>query len=129
MSHDIWLEKAVQSLRTAEANLAACDSDAACNRAYYAMYYAARAALIAADFQQLAMAKTHSGLISAFNEKMIKTGLIAKNYGRNLGIESNRRLVSDYEGVQLSADEAALAIANATEFVGALKTWVTNSST
>ena len=128
MSHIVWLKKAVQSLKTAKANLTIGDPDAACNRAYYAIYYAARASLIAAGHEQLAMAKTHSGLISAFHEKLIKSGLIAQDNGRALGIESNRRLISDYEGAQLSVDEAEQAIANATKFLTAVEEWLAGLS-
>ena len=49
--------------------LDAGDADGACNRAYYAMFDAARAALLAsgAPFDP-EIARTHSGLISAFSD-------------------------------------------------------------
>lgn len=41
MSVALWLTKAERSLKTANLTLADDDADAACNRAYYAMFKAA----------------------------------------------------------------------------------------
>jgi uncharacterized protein (UPF0332 family) len=61
------------------------DNDGACNRAYYAMFDAARAALIASKAPVPAeIAKTHSGLISDFSLHLVKTGLFPVELGRAL---------------------------------------------
>ena len=54
MNADDWLDRSRRSLRTAEQVLPD-DPDSACNRAYYAMFYAARAALLAAGRPEAAM--------------------------------------------------------------------------
>jgi uncharacterized protein (UPF0332 family) len=120
---ELWLTKADRCLKTAELALADADPDSACNRAYYAMFNAARAALIIAGQSKLAMAKTHSGLVAAFGLHIAKAEHVPVELGRLLAIESNRRLASDYEGSALSSEDAIASIASATEFVGAVSKW------
>jgi uncharacterized protein (UPF0332 family) len=120
VSAALWLAKAERSLKTASLVLADGDADGACNRAYYAMFNAARAALIAIGQDQPAMAKTHSGLIAAFGEYLVKAGYISFTQGRALAAESKRRMVGDYQGGGLSGEDANDAIANATHFLSAV---------
>lgn len=120
MNPEIWLAKAERNLKTAKMNLADGDPDSACNRAYYAMFHAARAALLLAGQTERAMGKTHSGMIASFSEFLVKPGKIAPENGRNFGIESNRRLLSDYDGQALTNEEAQVAIAHAEAFLVAI---------
>jgi uncharacterized protein (UPF0332 family) len=124
MTVALWLAKAERSLRTAGLALTDGDADATCNRAYYAMFNAARAALIAVGQDQLALAKTHSGLIASFGEHLVKSGHISFEQGRALAAESKRRMVSDYQGGGLSEQDAGDAIANATHFLAAVTEFV-----
>ena len=124
MNTEQFLEKANRCLQTASINLEANDPDAACNRAYYAMHNAARGALFAARQRELSRAKTHSGVISAFSEHLVKTGQIDQIYSRSLAIESNRRQLSDYEGDAISAEAAKESITSATAFVAAITCWI-----
>ena len=65
--HDLMV-KAQRALTSARTLLADGDNDGACNRAYYAMFDAARAALLTCKaLVPPEVAKTHSGLISAFS--------------------------------------------------------------
>ena len=60
------MAKAMQAAASAKVLLDTGDSDGACNRAYYAMFDAARAALLASGAPvEPEIAKTHNGLISA----------------------------------------------------------------
>ncbi len=118
MNIDAQLQKAERCLRTAALAFADDDPGAACNRAYYAMFNAGRAALLVVGQPKLAMAKTHSGLVSAFGEHLVS------DLGRLLALESKRRIVSDYDGDPLSAESAADSIANATHFVSAIEKWI-----
>jgi uncharacterized protein (UPF0332 family) len=124
MTVALWLAKAERSLKTAGLALTDGDSDAACNRAYYAMFNAARAALIAVGQDQLALAKTHSGLVASFAEHLVKTGHISLEQGRALAAESKRRMVGDYQGGGLSEKDANDAIANATHFLAKVNEFV-----
>ncbi|MEP6785107.1 MAG: HEPN domain-containing protein [Sphingomonadales bacterium] len=115
-----WLKRADRALSSA-ALLLDSDPDRACSSAYYAMFYSARAALIYVGQPERAMGKTHSGMVSAFNQYLVLTGLIARNHGKAFPFELNRRLVADYEAEGVDADTAKHAITSATAFVAAIK--------
>ena len=125
MNIDRRLEKAERCLKTAALASADDDHDAACNRAYYAMFNAARAALLALGQHDLAMAKTHSGLIAAFGEHLVKSGKLPVELGRSLAMESKRRLIGDYGGDSMSSSDADPALLHATAFVEAISSWLT----
>lgn len=126
MSPEVWLAKAERSLASASLLLDDGDPGSACNRAYYAMFNAARAALWTVEKRELAMAKTHSGMIAAFGEHLVKPGRIAAVHGRNFGFESKRRMVSDYEGGDIEDAQAVEAIDNARKFVDAVTLLIEN---
>jgi len=80
---DELMIKARRALASARLLLTAKDADGACNRAYYAMFDASRAALIVSDLAELAITtKTHSGLISVFSLHLIKTRKLPTDLGR-----------------------------------------------
>ena len=89
--------KAVQAATSAKVPLATGDADSACKRAYYAMFDAARAALLASDAE---VGKAHKGVLNAFSERLVKTGPIPKEMGRLLKHAETFRYVADYEGDQ-----------------------------
>ncbi len=117
MTVEIWQKKAIRTVASAQLLLADGDYDGACSCAYYAMFYSARACLLHVGQPAFAMAKTHSGLRSAFNLHLIKGGKIDAELGRVFSREEKRRLIADYEGDGLSIDEAVEAIGNAQNFV------------
>lgn len=79
------MAKADRACSSARALLDLGDVDGACNRAYYAMFDAARAALLASGAPvKPDIGKTHSGLINAFSEHLIKNGPVSKELGRLL---------------------------------------------
>ena len=88
MNAEIWLTKGERSLKTAVLALADGDPDSACNRAYYSMFNAARAALLIVGQPERAMAKTHNGMVSSFSEYLVKAGHIDAEHGRNFGFEA-----------------------------------------
>ncbi len=68
------MSKANQAVASAKLLLDAGDADGACNRAYYAMFDAARAALLASGSPvQPEIARTHNGLITAFSLHLTAT--------------------------------------------------------
>ncbi len=74
------MTKAQRALVSAHTLLADKDNDGACNRAYYAMFDAARAALIASKAPgPPQIAKNHSGLIAAFSLHLVKSGRFPDN--------------------------------------------------
>lgn len=64
------MKKAHRSLRSARNLLEDGDHDFAMSRAYYAMFYAATAALLS---QNIMRAK-HAGVIAAFGQQFVKSG-------------------------------------------------------
>lgn len=115
------LLKANRALESARLLLASGDVDGACNRAYYAMFDAARAALIATRAPvQAEVARTHSGLIAAFSMHLVKPGLIAVEHGRSLNKVEDLRLIADYKGDPVSADKATWALEQAVKFVAVI---------
>lgn len=117
------MAKAERALASAELLLSSGDVDGACNRAYYAMFDAARAALLVVQAPVPSeVARTHSGLISAFSLHLVKTGLVAVEHGRSLNKVEDLRLIADYRGDLVDLDKAAWALEQACNFLQAVKT-------
>ena len=89
-------------------------NDDALSRAYYAMFYAAKAALLTIDLSP----GSHSGVVSQFSRNFVKTGQVERNYGRILARTMQARETSDYNPIKraLSA-QAEQAIIDAEKFV------------
>ena len=85
--------KAGEALAAARYNLEGGFLTTAVNRAYYAAYYAARAALLAVGEAP----KTHHGLILRFNLQFVKTGRIGKHVAQTLAYAEELREGADYE--------------------------------
>jgi len=119
---DALMIKAHQALRSAQGLIALDDADGACNRAYYAMFDAARAALLVklgrteADF-----AKTHRGLINAFSEHLVKDGTLARYLGRSRKRAEEMRLLADYDGDSVGIADAATMVSDAKIFISAIE--------
>jgi len=91
------LAKAIRAAASAKVLLDLGDADGACNRAYYAMYDAARAALLASGAPvEPEIAKTHTGLISAFSLHMVKTSRVPVELGKAFNRAEELRLMADY---------------------------------
>ena len=116
------LEKATQAAASAKLLLESGDMDGACNRAYYAMFDAARAVLLASGAPVgPEVAKTHSGLITAFSLHLVKTGHVAVELGKALNKVEDLRLVADYKGDPVEEEDAAWAVQQAQGFVQTMK--------
>lgn len=72
------LQKAHQARASAQTLLNAGDVDGACNRAYYAMFDAARALLMALGVD---LGKTHKGVLNAFGEHLKSQGSFPESWG------------------------------------------------
>ena len=78
------LNRAREDLASARDSLARGYLRTSVNRAYYAVFHAASAALFWLDIERA----KHSGVESAFGQYFVKTGLMEREYGR---IYSNAR--------------------------------------
>lgn len=118
MNQSELMVKARRALQSARVLLDSGDADGACNRAYYAMFDAARAALIASGAPvEAEVARTHSGLISAFTLHLVKTKCVAVELGKALNKVEDLRLIADYKGDPLDQADAAWAFEQAVQFV------------
>lgn len=116
------MKKAEDALTLAKAAITMEDGDGAANRAYYSMFHAARATLILkTDLDPSKIAKTHSGLISAFNLHFIQEGSLPVEMGKSLSRAHETRLMADYKGTFVSIESAQHMIDSAESFLDALK--------
>lgn len=118
MTTDMLMHKAVRAVTSARLLLNAGDVDGACNRAYYAMFDAAKAALLALvpDINP-ALVRTHSGLISMFSLHLVKTGVLPVELGKTLNRAHEIRQIADYTGDAISMAQAQSVIEQADQFV------------
>lgn len=118
MNAKFYFEKARVAVHSAQLLLDAGDGDGACNRAYYAMFDAARGALIASGaVPNVLEIKTHAGLIAIFSLHMVKTGLVDIDASKQLNQVQEMRLIADYIGDGIDLEKVQLAINMARAFV------------
>jgi uncharacterized protein (UPF0332 family) len=108
------LRKAARSIISAEKQLRDGDADFAASRAYYAMFYAAEAALLGEGF----VYKKHSAVIAGFAEVFTRTGKLPEHLHRYFMDAQNARLSGDYMSeMEVSTEEVQVHIDHAREFV------------
>ncbi|MEJ2556999.1 MAG: HEPN domain-containing protein [Anaerolineae bacterium] len=96
------------------------------SRCYYAMFYAVSGLLASIGIAR----SKHSGVISAFRERFIKTGLIEAEFGDILGVGFDARQESDYELVPLVNRELALKrLHEAQRFVDRVENYLKSTGT
>jgi uncharacterized protein len=116
------IAKAIRAAASARVLLDAGDADGACNRSYYAMFDAARAALLASGAPvDPETTRTHNGLISAFSLHLVKTGRVPVKLGKALNKAEELRLVADYKGDPIEKEDSAWAVSQAQAFVEAMQ--------
>lgn len=116
------IAKAERASASAIALLDLGDVDGACNRAYYAMFDAARAAILSLNLPgRPDMGKTHRGTLSAFSEHFVKTGAVSRDLGVLLKHAETFRYVADYEGGSVELQDAQEIVQQAQVFVSALR--------
>jgi uncharacterized protein (UPF0332 family) len=121
------LARAQRAATSAKLLFDAGDLGGACNRAYYAMFDAARAALLAANAPVKSEVETHSGLIAAFSLHLVKPGIIPAQQGKSLRQVDQIRLVADYSDEEVDSNTAASAIIQADGFVEAIRSYMRES--
>lgn len=122
MTPAMLLEKADRAIASAVVLLGDGDAEGASNRSYYAMFNAARAALILVGApSEVTEGKSHSGLHAAFNQYLIKPGHIPQALGAEFRRAERLRQISDYLGDPIEGDKAELTLKYAREFVQKVK--------
>ncbi len=117
-----YISKAETALSGARLLLSAGDTDGACNRAYYAMFDAAHAALRAAGMELSdSPVKTHNGLTAMFGQHLVRTRMLDAEHGGNLNRVQSLRLLADDSGDSVSVGDAVWSVEQAGAFVQAVK--------
>jgi len=125
----LYVEHAHRMLVVAARNLEDGFYESAVNRAYYAIFYAANAMLsthgILADAEEGVTRRKHSGVISAFRERFVKTGVIEAEYSRAYGRAMDDRHLSDYEIYEtITAEQSRANLDDAQSFVGRVEAYL-----
>lgn len=122
MKAEELLAKAFRAAASAKILLDNQDFEGACNRAYYAMFDAARAALLASGAPvESNIARTHGGLIAAFSLHLVKPGRFPIELGKALNKAEELRLIADYKGVTIEPENAAWVVTQANAFTKAVQ--------
>ncbi|PID99963.1 MAG: DNA-binding protein [Thiothrix nivea] len=121
MTVDKLLAKAETAVISAQLLLNAGDHDGASNRAYYAMFDAARAGLTVISGVNIETIRSHNGLITVFSQHLVKTGRLEVELGRNLNRVEEIRLIADYKGDSIDQKAAAWAVEQAAIFLDTIK--------
>jgi uncharacterized protein (UPF0332 family) len=90
------------------------------SRAYFAAFTAASAALLRLGESR----SKHSGVLSAFNELLVKPGEIDEGIARTLRWLFDVRNRADYRWTPLTSEEASAALDGARRFVAAVRKWI-----
>jgi uncharacterized protein len=113
-----YLARARQALSAGELALAHDDYVTAVNRAYYATFYAANALLSTKSLER----SKHSGVIAAFRQHFVKTGLIETEYSDIYGAVMEDRAEGDYNlEFEADADQAQRDMARAQRFLARIE--------
>lgn len=109
--------KSQRAMRSARLGLEDGDSDGAINRAYFAMFNIARAALLCAGVPEDGLPAEHKALIAALRQYAVQTGQIDRDLAGVLNKAENLRLQADYAGTEIDPPFAAEAVQRAELFV------------
>ena len=113
------LTRTKDDLSIARDNLAHDHWRGAINRAYYAVFHAASAALLWLGIERA----RHSGIQAAFGEFLVKPRIIEAEFGRTYTKLRKARETQDYDlmAIEPTAEEAQNMVAEAEHFVSRLE--------
>lgn len=116
---DDLLNRARQAAQSARTLLASGDLNGAVNRAYYAMFYAAHAAL---EHRGVETASSkHGTLVRRFGEHLVKTGILPRALGTSLNAVLELRQKADYGSGEVARVDAERSLREAEAFVAAVE--------
>ncbi len=113
-----WFDKAESSIDAAKMLQREGYISESVSRAYYAMFYAAKAMLAEDEI----LRNKHSGVIAAFGERYARTGRIAREFHKQLNTAFEERSRADYEySWRMTEANARIRITEAEAFVQEIK--------
>ena len=110
-----YMAHARQALESARSSLEHGFYGTVINRAYYAIFYAVSALLRTEGISR----SKHSGVIAAFRQHFVKSGLVEPEYSDLYGDVMDARISTDYHMMTFEADEVTAIgrVADARRFV------------
>ena len=118
---DQLLSKSQQYLRSAAVLLEIGDYDSCVSRAYFAMFYAAQAALLSTN----ATVKSRRSVRSAFIERFVQGGRFPQRAGEVLDDAYKLQETADYaQRPVVSEEDAEHTLSEAEAFIGSIDTMV-----
>ena len=115
------MTKALEDLDTSEILFKNRKYSQSINRSYYAMFHAVRALLAFDKFDS----KKHSGIISYFNTKYVKSGIFEVEYSKMLTTAFKIRNDSDYKDFYIiTRQDSYLQLNNAKKFIPRIKEYI-----
>lgn len=120
MTDASWQGRARDELQAAQRLIELGHADAATSRAYYAAFYAAKAALESLGTDK----STHSAVVSSFGQLVVKQGGGNPAAGRALNRLYDSRIRADYTLDPMSETEARSAFDRAKTVVDAVESWL-----
>jgi uncharacterized protein (UPF0332 family) len=115
---DDLLTRARQAAQSARTLLESGDPNGAVNRAYYAMFYAAQAAL---EYKGVEITSSKHGiLVGRFGEHLVKTGVLPRALGTSLNRTLELRQKADYGSGEVARADAERSLSEAEAFVAAV---------
>jgi len=116
--YERYIENAEEKLGAAEYLLKEGFYNDAVSRAYYSMFYSARALLSIKEIYP----KTHKGVVLKFGLEFVKKGFVEDAYGRALSHAKDRREVADYDiEKNIGKEEAESIVEDAERFLDRIK--------
>lgn len=120
-NYKLYIENAHEMIEVAKSNLGNDYYSSACNRAYYAIFYAASALL----YSKGKSYGKHSAVIAAFRQYFIKTGEFNKKWSDVYEFIMSSRHTGDYELFDTLEKEQAVDVVNqAQSFVEEVEKWL-----
>jgi len=118
------LARADECLADADLLLEAGSLHSCVNRLYYACFYVVSSLLLRHGFAS----SKHSGVLAAFNQRFVKSGLVSEADGQLYGMLFRNRGRGDYEDlVAFDAGEVTAWAGGAKQFVAHLKALIDSS--
>ena len=113
----LW-DKATTDVEAAEVLMSAGYTNAAVNRAYYAMFNAPKVVLASID-PKLATAKSHASIIRRFGKHIVETRGFDRSLGRMFSKTEVARHTADYEADSVDGATARQIVDEARRFLAA----------
>jgi uncharacterized protein (UPF0332 family) len=120
-NYKLYIENAREMIEVARSNLGNDFHSSACNRAYYAVFYAASALL----YSKGKSYGKHSAVIAAFRQYFIKTGEFDKKWSNVYEYIMSSRHTGDYELFDtLEKEQVVDVVEQAQSFVEEVEKWL-----